>query len=119
MKENLFMLLILILVCVHFVISDPFKPVVHQKEIKVIEIQPKTQVVKPEIIPTTTITNVITKEQQTYSLFKIESGLFRINHETGEVHYFTQGLFIPVRDITPEQLIRMANPTIQSGSSPY
>jgi hypothetical protein len=88
---------------------------VPKEEIKVIEIQPKTQVVKPEIIPTTTITNVTSTEQQTYTMFNSKDGLFRINHKTGKVHYFTQGLWIPVQEVSLEQMRIMA-PNLHSGA---
>jgi hypothetical protein len=32
----------------------------------------------------------------THSLYGIDGGLFKINHDTGEAHYFNGGVFIPV-----------------------
>jgi hypothetical protein len=43
-------------------------------------------------------------EYKTYSLFEMENNLFRINHKTGEIHYFSQGMFVPVPALTSEQL---------------
>lgn len=40
----------------------------------------------------------------THSLYGIEGGLFKINHETGETHYFSGGVFVPVPTVTYDQL---------------
>jgi hypothetical protein len=56
---------------------------------------------KPEVINSNTI------KFHTYSLHNIDGGLFKINHDTGEAHYFQGGVFIPVPSITTNQIMQM------------
>jgi hypothetical protein len=56
---------------------------------------------EPDVVNTNTI------KFHTHSLYGVDGNLFKINSDTGETHYFSNGVFIPVPTLSIEDLKRM------------
>lgn len=45
----------------------------------------------------------------TYSLVSNERGIFKVNHETGQVYYFVKSLFIELKTVEVDELDNLLN----------